>query len=82
MPAQEANVLTRLSNIPALGGVPLMFSYKDQDKDFHFEVRTFTVKSIDVSKISFEPPAGFKRVSSARDALKRDDGDDALKELF
>jgi hypothetical protein len=82
VPAQEANVLTRLSNIPALGGVPLMFSYKDQDKDFHFEVRTFTVKSIDVTKVSFEQPAGYKRASSAREALKRDDRDDALKELF
>ena len=82
VPAQEADVLTRLSNIPALGGVPLMFSYKDQDKDFHFEVRTFTVKSVDVTKVGFVQPAGFKRVSSAREALKRDDRDDALKELF
>jgi hypothetical protein len=82
VPEQEANVLTRLSNIPNLGGVPLMFSYKDQDKDFHFEVRTFTVKSIDVTRVAFEQPAGFKLVSSAREALKTDDRDDALKELF
>jgi hypothetical protein len=82
MPAAEATVLTRLSSIPAPGGVPLMFSYKDQDKDFHWEVRTFTIKSADVSNIIFEQPASYKRASSAGEVLRATDNDEALKNLF
>jgi hypothetical protein len=82
MPAPESAVLTRLSNIPAPGGVPLMFMYKDQDRDVHLEVRTFSIKSADLSKILFQQPANYKRVSKPGDALRAVENDDELRNLF
>jgi hypothetical protein len=82
IPPAEASVLTRLSNIPAPGGVPLVFTYKDQDGDAHLEVRTFAIKSVDVSKVIFDKPAGYTRVSKQGDVLRAVENDEDLKNLF
>ena len=82
VPEQEGALLVRLYNIPKLAGIPLVFSYRDQDKTFHWHIRTFSIKAIDDADMSFEKPSSYKKATTPTDVVRGAENDDVLKNLF
>ena len=81
LPEPEGTILIRLYGVPKEPGLPLVFEYRDQDKDLHRHLKTFTVKEIKVDESKFKVPAGYQRVSTAEEVVRAVDTED-VQNLF
>ncbi len=81
LPDAESSIMSRLLGLPKEPGLPLVFEYRDQDKDLKRYLKSFSVREISIDDSKFKVPTGYKRVPTVQEVMRAVDNED-VQNLF